>query len=113
MLVKLWRRRPVGAMQWLRIVKTFQDDRLWSERLGEELAGKSCYLADIIAFDRRARAHADQPAIVAPDVFLEATNEAGHFDAACAAVGMHFIQNEVAHLLVAKDALILAAHQQQ
>ena len=87
-------------MQWLQIVKTLQDDRLWRERLGEEFAGKSCYLADIITFDRRARAHADQPAIVAPNVFLEATKEAGHFDTACAAVGMHFIQNEVAHLLV-------------
>src|SRR6266571_1939139 len=111
MIVDLGKWRPVCLAQRLWLIEALEDNRLLRERLGEELAGETGDLAHVIALDRRARAHANQPIVATPHVFFEAANQTRNLDTARATVGMHLVQYEIAHLLVAKDALILAAHQ--
>src|SRR5947209_4070050 len=100
-------------MPRLRVFKVFQDDRLRRKCFGKELASEGSHLADIVPFDRRAGAYAGQSPVTAAYVLLEAANKAADLDATRASIGMHLVQHKVAHLIMAKNALVLAAHEQQ
>src|SRR6266699_5371635 len=113
MFSNVWRRRPVGMHERSRGVEAFQDNGARSEMLGKEFGSEGGNFGYILTFDGGAGSNAHEATIAALNMLLKATNKTGNFDTSRTTIGVNFVENKIAHLLVTKNLLIFTTYKQQ